>query len=466
MTDLTHEPQVPPYSADAEAAVIASMVLDPEVARACLRLVVPRSFYLRDNEILFKAIADMIARREHVDALTLRERLIADKVFDEIGGIGYLSQVLSTVPDASKGVEYAKIVRRHAAMRTLVQVGQELQRIGYDPSADPAPIFAKFADRFARSHRRLTEDGDDGSGGSRELAELFDDIAGGKRRAIEFSRFPMLTRMSQALKPGSITVVCGAPGDGKSFLILDQVMCWIEQGLRVRCLMLEETRVWHLHRALAICARTWDALSEGWIEAHPEQVKVWLNQFADMAEVVGQAIRTTDQVEPTLEAIAEWIDREADDCDILIVDPITMAQFAGHKRDVADGDFCRSVKGSIQRRGCRLILVTHPPKVNDSRRKTPELKDVAGGAAYSRAASCVLFLERFGRAKDFDVLTNEGARATCLANRRLTILKARNAGGSDKSIACHFGANVCFTEHGMITRERKDTHEGDYEEAA
>jgi len=466
MTDLTHEPQLPPYSADAEAAVLASMVLDPDVARAVMRITVEESFYLRDNQILFAAVAGMIERREPVDALTLRERLIADRVYDDIGGIAYLEQVLRTVPDARRGVEYAQIVRRHAAKRLLVQVGQKLQRLGYDPAVEPEPVYRRYADQFARAARRLTEDGDDGSGGARELRELFDDIAGGKRRTIEFSRFPMLTRFSQALKPASISVVCGAPGDGKSFLMLDQVMCWIEQGLRVRCLMLEETRVWHIHRALAVCARTWDALSEGWLEAHPQTVHEWLERFADMAEVVGKAIRTTDNVEPTLDAVAEWVDREADTADILIVDPITVAEFTGRQRDVADATFCRSVKRSIQRAGCRLILVTHPPKVNDARRMKPELKDVAGGAAYGRTASSVLYLERFPKAREFDIVTNEGAHATCLANRRITILKARNAGGMDKSIACHFGGNVCFAEHGLVTRERKETHESDCEEAA
>jgi len=35
------------------------------------------------------------------------------------------------------------------------------------------------------------------------------------------------------------------------------------------------------------------------------------------------------------------------------------------------------------------------------------------------------------------------------------ILKARNGGGTDKAIACHFGGDVCFKEHGMVLRELK-----------
>jgi KaiC/GvpD/RAD55 family RecA-like ATPase len=426
-----------------------------------MRVLIGKSFYLVDNQVIFEAIADMVAADRPVDVLSLAEELQARRVYGDIGGGAYLGKLLASVPDAKNGLEYAGRVRTLAAYRQMVAMGERLQRVGYDGVADPLAVLRDLRDCAAEAVRRLSSDADDGSGGAREISQLLDDIGAGKRRSIEFAGFPVLSRATQALKPASIAVVCGAPGDGKSFWILDQLMSWIEQGLRVRCLMLEETRDWHLHRALAICAKTWDALNEGWIEANAETVAAWAEKFGPMAEQVGMALRTTQHVEPTLEAIADWVDREAEKCDLLIIDPISMAQFTGRQRDVADAEFIRCVKRSIERSGSRLILVTHPPKVNDAKRMRPELKDIAGGAAYSRAASSVLYLERFPKAKDFEIYDASGLETSARVNRRITILKARNGGGTDKGVACHFGGDVCFREHGLILREQKGGSDDD-----
>ena len=85
---------------------------------------------------------------------------------------------------------------------------------------------------------------------SRGVKDIIDATISGKRTAVRFP-WSKVSTLTQALLPHTVTVVCGTPGSGKSFFVLQALAYWHEEGQRVACFELEEDRSYHLHRALA-----------------------------------------------------------------------------------------------------------------------------------------------------------------------------------------------------------------------
>jgi hypothetical protein len=64
--------------------------------------------------------------------------------------------------------------------------------------------------------------------------------------------WPMLGHLTQALRPGTVTLVCGSAGATKSFFVLQAVQHWLASGVKVALYELEEDRESWLTRVLAL----------------------------------------------------------------------------------------------------------------------------------------------------------------------------------------------------------------------
>jgi hypothetical protein len=84
----------------------------------------------------------------------------------------------------------------------------------------------------------------------------------------------------------------------------------------------------------------------------------------------------------------------------------------------------------------------------------PDMTQLAGGAAYSRFAQTILWLESHNE-KENKVRTACGSIETEY-NRTLHILKARNGKGQGIKLACNFQAeSLTLQELGIIVRDEK-----------
>lgn len=110
--------RLPVHSALAEMRVLASiMMADRPTFTEILGIVRGPDFFLPDHQTLFTVLKEMYDADTWIDAMTVRSRLLAADQLDEIGGIQYLAQILSSVPDAAHGPHHARIVRDAAARR-------------------------------------------------------------------------------------------------------------------------------------------------------------------------------------------------------------------------------------------------------------------------------------------------------------------------------------------------------------
>ncbi len=283
------------------------------------------------------------------------------------------------------------------------------------------------------------------TGASVEVSKVFEDAISGKRKPIAWP-WPRLTELSRALLPGTLTVLCGDPGCGKSFFLLEAAKFWHQHGEQVAILELEEDRAYHLRRALAQQCGNGNLFDDGWIAGHPAQARQALADHRQLLDEFGRRVFDCP-TPPTLKSVGDWVEARAKaGTRLILVDPITAAA-TGDKSWAEDLTFVMRAKEAATAHGASVVISIHPKK--GQRGTKLGMDDMAGAAAYQRFAQCVIWLEAFDDAKAVMI---EGRRAS--VNRSVAILKCRNGPGRGARLGYSFlGSSLCFAEHGLIDRK-------------
>lgn len=296
-------------------------------------------------------------------------------------------------------------------------------------------------------------------GPARELHAMFAAEIDGTRRAIQFP-WPLVSCGTQAQIPGTVTLIVGDPGSGKSLLLLESLMYWHNAGLKVAIFELEQTRAEHLKRALAQRVGAARLTNLEVVAANPDMAKAYLEEHATWLDSFGRCIFDAPSKPVTLDALLPWIEaRAAEGARIIAIDPVTAAAASDRPWDDAQR-FLQTVMPILDRYGASLLLVSHPRK-GMHRAAGCTLDDLAGGAAWQRFAQCILWLERHDTSRNVKVLKfvdGLPVSHTEAINRTLRVMKARNGPGTGWQIAFNFdGKTLRFHERGAIVKAGSTT---------
>ncbi|MFQ6020092.1 MAG: replicative DNA helicase [Dehalococcoidia bacterium] len=135
--------RLPPHDVEAEEAVIASLLVDPEAIYKVAPLLHPQDFFREKNSWAFEACLAIWDRREAINQITVAHELARQGRLEEMGGNAYLSQLVTDLP-TSVGVEYyAEIIQRDAAYRKLIQAAQQIAQTAYTGGPDLGEVLAR-----------------------------------------------------------------------------------------------------------------------------------------------------------------------------------------------------------------------------------------------------------------------------------------------------------------------------------
>ena len=116
----------PPYSEDAEQAVLSAMLMDQDAVVRAVELVDDSMFYAERHRRIFRAMVAISERGSVVDPLTLSEELSRRGELDAAGGKEYVGYLVDAVPTAANVEYHAEIVREKAVLRQLIQVSTQI----------------------------------------------------------------------------------------------------------------------------------------------------------------------------------------------------------------------------------------------------------------------------------------------------------------------------------------------------
>jgi len=128
--------KLPPQSIDAEQSVLGCLMIDKNAVFRVADFLQVRDFYRKNHQEIYQAIQDLFTKGEPIDILTLSNYFKERGILDNIGGQGYLTELINSVPTASHVLDYAKIVQRKRILRDLINASHEIETLGYNEAED------------------------------------------------------------------------------------------------------------------------------------------------------------------------------------------------------------------------------------------------------------------------------------------------------------------------------------------
>ena len=210
--------RLPPQNIEAEQSVLGSLLIDRDAIIKVAPFLRAEDFYREAHGRVFASILDLHERREPADFVTLCDEMERRGQLEAVGGPGYITSLINSVPTAIHVEHYAHIVERTAVLRRLIDAAGKIAGLAYDEAEDVDTVVDRAEQiLFDVSQRRV-------SGGltqlRRILSEYYDRIEYLHEHKGEMVGLPTgfldLDRLLGGMQPSDLIIVAGRPGMGKS----------------------------------------------------------------------------------------------------------------------------------------------------------------------------------------------------------------------------------------------------------
>src|SRR2546429_8022670 len=96
MNELLDRPL--PHSADAERALLGSIILDNGLVHQVAELLAPDDFYVQAHRHVFRAMLTLAEAASAIDPILICEELRHLEVWELVGGVAFVSELTSGLP--------------------------------------------------------------------------------------------------------------------------------------------------------------------------------------------------------------------------------------------------------------------------------------------------------------------------------------------------------------------------------
>lgn len=276
----------------------------------------------------------------------------------------------------------------------------EVEKLGLPEGGDVVEFLAAVKGGFKEKQTAFTDliNGATSLRLSGAIRQQYLDTISGKRKVFEFANMPKLSSLTQALRESTVTLLVGSTGAGKTLFLSENILAWLEQGINVKYMVLEEKMVFYQERAMAQIMNDSRLANDEFIKNNPEYPIAALDANEAELERFSECITICSSELITRAEITTWTKKHAeakgeDKAEIIIIDPISLAK---PERDVhiADQLFIMDIKAIAERNNTRIIITSHP---RSGKPGAPGLDGMAGGSAYPRACSTMLWLHNLNK---------------------------------------------------------------------
>ncbi|MGH7626614.1 MAG: replicative DNA helicase [Gemmatimonadaceae bacterium] len=389
----------PPYSEEAEAAVLGAMLMDQDAVLRAAEHVDDTMFYREGNRRIFRAMVGITERGDVVDALTLAEELSRRSELEAAGGKEHIAELMYAVPTSANVEYHARIVKEKALQRRLIETCTTLITEAFAGTSTAAELLDEAEHRvFQVSQQR-------GAQGFMRIKELMWPTMeriealqrGGKTITGVPTGFADLDEMTSGFQPSELVIVAARPSMGKTAFVLNVAQyAAIEKNVPVALFSLEMSKESLVQRMLTAEARV-DAqkLRKGMLRD---------DDFPRMARAAGilsaAPIWIDDSAGITLLEIRSKARRLKADANvgIVIVDYLQLIQGPpnSESRQQEISTISRSLKALAKELSVPVVALSQLSRAPEQRAgdHRPQLSDLRESGAIEQDADLVMFIYR------------------------------------------------------------------------
>ncbi len=215
--------RVPPHDLDAEAAVLSAVMIDGPSLDRVLEFLKPEHFYSEAHRRIFEACVELRSAGKPVDVVQVGTWLKDRDRIAQVGGMGYLTEVLNAAPAVANVADYGRTIREKSRVRQLIAACQRVAAEGYLDYGE-AQAFIDGAEQAVYEIARTPE-----SSTVEKLIhvmkkafrQLQDAAARGDQITGMATGFTRYDKLTAGLHEGDLSIVAARPGMGKTSFVLN-----------------------------------------------------------------------------------------------------------------------------------------------------------------------------------------------------------------------------------------------------
>lgn len=223
-------------SYEGEAAVLASMILEPACIGTLAASLSPDTFRRPENRIIYEAIGETyLDHGNTLDIILLRDTLKKKGQLEVVGGVDYLIEIVESTPSAANVKHYTRVVKDAYHERQLQQAIAEIGDIASDLKPLPERI------REIQEKAMSLELGDDTSSDLVDFGKHIGSVVDNIRDEDDFIKTgiqPIDDRILGFL-PSEFIVLAARPRQGKSAMASQWAVAMAKAGAGVLFVSLE-----------------------------------------------------------------------------------------------------------------------------------------------------------------------------------------------------------------------------------
>ena len=388
-----------PHSLEGEQAVLGSMLIDAECIKEVMDKLQPGDFYLRQNREIFETIYSMFTYAKPVDGITVAEEMQRNGTYDENVTRNYLVQLMEITPTSANVMEYVKIVRDKALLRSVAQAASEITAMVQEGTGTATDTLEAAEQKIFAIRRGQ---------GSRDMIPVRQVLPDVLDRLSEMSEsenhLPGLSTGLSAvdakitgLNKSDLLLLAARPGMGKTSFALNV-------ALNVAKLSRQTVAIFSLEMSaeqLVTRLLSSEALVEnGRLKTGNLRETDW-QKIADAATILNRLDIRIDDNPMLTAADMNAKCRRLDNLGLVVIDYLQLMTSAGGKghggenRQQVVSDISRMLKIMAKELDVPVICLSQLSRANEKRDdKRPMLSDLRESGAIEQDADIVMFLYR------------------------------------------------------------------------
>ncbi|WP_373756639.1 replicative DNA helicase [Streptococcus ferus] len=217
------ELRVQPQDLVAEQSVLGSIFIAPDKLISVREYIEADDFYKYAHRVIFKAMISLNDKNEAIDATTVRAILDSQGDLQNIGGLSYLAELVSSVPTSANAEYYAQIVAEKAMLRRIISRLTETVNEAYEGSTDSEDV-------IARAEKALVDINEHHNrSGFRRIADVlalnYENLEVRAKQTSDITGlatgFRDLDKITTGLHPDQLIILAARPAVGKTAFVLN-----------------------------------------------------------------------------------------------------------------------------------------------------------------------------------------------------------------------------------------------------
>jgi replicative DNA helicase len=389
------------FSIDAEASVIGSAFLEPDLIAELAELVRPDDMYHYSHRVVWGALINAFKKGDGVDLVTIGDHLEAVGVLNDLGGFSALSEMARNTPSATNATAYAEIVADLAQRRRLTGLMPETEASFADRQADTDALITQAVSRLESMRRsrksqllRVAEYLAD------EFMDPLDRRHSGDEEAMGLSYgLKDLDAATLGMKPDELVIVGGRPSMGKTAFMMNCLRSALNAEKPILVESLEMKRPALFNRLVACIgdiplAAIYDPRNHD-MDAYFYRMAFPLTQLkAANLYINDSAPRSISQIRAQAKAIYE----KHGSVGLVMIDYLGKVRVEGDygsRHDRAIEEVVAGAKQIAKDFNCPVMLLSQlNRKLEERPNKRPNMGDLKDSSAIEQEADTILFLYR------------------------------------------------------------------------